>query len=312
MTSYHLDPDNSQSEQIKVFVNGAIAPVVGDASFPGGDSGAPGVGGLTTSIVQSKAITFGFLSNGVDPVLIQYDGSTASDAEVPLNAIDLVAGSAPRFSASIDLGPNSQRIEPGFAGLGTAATNSNGVVLAATEVLSLSGDVFTVETTGVDWRDRGDSSSADALARLGEDFVKSNAGNITVTLGDLPQGWYNVTSYHLDPDFDQSAQIEIYVTDTSGDDVLQEVTGNAGFDVGGVDSITTELMELTSATFMVKSNGLDDVLIRFNGTGSDTETPLNGLVIQRWVPEPHCWLLLALGALALLPPIIRRRRVARG
>lgn len=317
-TSYHLDADNSQSEEIKVLVaDGRVGGLKdssarGDASFPGHplNTGAPHVAGLTTAIVESKGVSFTFYSNGVDPVTILFDGSAAPiDREVPLNGLRVTQiSSGPKYLnyALLDFGPAGQRVEPGYTAVGTAANLANNTALAPTQVTSLFGDKFTVALSAVDWRDRGDSTSTAALARLGEDFVKNNAGDITVTLGGLAKGTYLVASHHIDTDNTQSPAIEVYVTDALGTDVLQPMLGNANFAVP-LNSLNTDIVNYTGVRFLIESNGTDNVVIRFNGTGADLEVPLNGLSIQMVVPEPSTLVLAGLGLVGLIWSGRRRR-----
>lgn len=221
--------------------------------------------------------------------------------------------------ARLDIGPITQRLEPGYTAVGTAAAGVNGTNLAATPFVSLTGDAFTIAIDNmtdagapngnIDWRDRGDSTSAEPLVQLGEDFIKNNAGSIRLTLGGLQAGQYRFTSFHLDPDNVQSAVIEVRVTDANGTAVLQSDTGDASANIPGantaeqVNNITTAFVQNSSATFDVTSNGTSDVLVFFQGTGGDVETPFNGLTMLV-VPEPSSALLLALGGLA----VARRRR----
>jgi hypothetical protein len=310
-TSYHIDPVNSQSEDIRILVDDARVGgyidtgVTGDASYPGhpSNANAPGVGGLTTAIVQSKARTFTFHANGTDPVRILFDASAAAiDDEAPLDGLHVVRTDVDnqlRDYAFIDIGPNGQRVEPGY----TAVTSTGPVTVHDTQHHSS----FTVALSPVDWRDRGNGSSDDLIA-LGEDFVKRNDGDITVTLRGLRAGTFLVSSFHVDPDFDQCPAIEVYVTDDVGTDVLQSTLGNADIGVGGVGGLITDEVLFTSNVFQIVSNGTDDVILRFNGTGNDLEVPLNGLAFQLVTPEPGTVTLLALGGLGAL---LRRRRSRR-
>lgn len=310
-SSYHIDPIYSQAERIKVFVSDGYSAAfrdtgaVGNASFAGGDAGAPGAGGLTTAKVEATKADFSFVADGTGDVAILFDARTAVDRESPVNGLRIFqAPPLPLFSAQLDFGPVTQRAATGFAKVGDAADQANGTPMAPTTIMAESGHPFTVALSSVDWRDRGDSTSTSPLARMAEDLVKNNAGNISVTLGDLPAGNYLATSYHLDPGIDQCPAIQVYVTDAMGVDVLQPVLGNADFIVP-LHSVTTEAVLQTSATFSFRSNGVDDVIIRFKGTLDDLEVPLNGLTILQ-VPEPGTWLLMALG----LAGFLGRRRAS--
>ena len=242
------------------------------------------------------------------------------------------ASAAPIY-ARLDVGPAGQRAEgtqtpepeDDWTTVGTAAAGVNGTNLASMQLTSLTGDDFNVAfdnidtnntaVGGIDWRDRGDSASTQALTRLGEDFIKNNNGVIRVTLGSLPAGDYTVTSYHNDPDNVQSNRIGVFVTDASGTAVQRADTGDASENIPGsttqaqLDALTTNIMNRSSAVFNIRSNGTDPVLIVFDGrlstqTPVDNETPFNGLQIEV-IPEPGTLGLLGVGVLGLLA---RRRR----
>ena len=195
-------------------------------------------------------------------------------------AIASSAHAVPVPYISLDIGPNGQRVEPGFTGVTSFANGTNGAALAPTALVSGTGDAFTLGISSVDWRDRGNSSNgAASLVQLGEDFVKNNAGDITLTLSGLDKGLYTVNSYHRDPDFDQSNRIQVFVTDDISSGRLQPTRGNATPNLGGVNNLTTANVDATKASFSFYSNGVDPVLLRFNGTVPDTELPLNGLTL---------------------------------
>ncbi|MCA9248635.1 MAG: LamG domain-containing protein, partial [Planctomycetales bacterium] len=226
--------------------------------------------------------------------------------------------------ASIDIGPNGQRVDTidGWSGLpGTAPNNNvNGTNYGPTgTVASINGDLltFTIDnlnasgtpTGGIDWRDRGNSTSTDSLVEMGEDFVKNNAGFVRVTLDGMSSGLYQVTSYHIDADNDQSGAISVFVN-TGGSFVDTGVDGNSDFLTGGVNNLTTTNITATSATFTFSTNGIDPVILLFDGSAfGDTETPLNGLFIQlAQTPEPSTALMLGLGLVGLA---CRRRRASQ-
>lgn len=95
ITSYHVDPDNSQSELINILVdngdgNGFVdTGVDGDASWPGGNSGAPDAGGLEPQDVLDHGATFRLTADGINDVTILFDGRLASDTEVPLSGLNI-------------------------------------------------------------------------------------------------------------------------------------------------------------------------------------------------------------------------------
>jgi MYXO-CTERM domain-containing protein len=224
------------------------------------------------------------------------------------------AGEADKFDILVDIGPSgaASRVigtflpgapaAPGAPGGGTNNTAYSGTIMAA------NGEAFTLDISAVDWRDRGNSTNTDPFVRLGEDFVKNNAGDITLTLTGLLAGEYEMTTYHADPDNTQSSVIEVFVSDANGFDILAADTGNAGTAFGGVNGLTAGGLDGTAASFTFVSDGINPVSIRLNGTGGDTEVPLNGFSLSRTdIPEPASAMLGMLGLAALAA---RRRRVA--
>ena len=205
--------------------------------------------------------------------------------------------------------------------IGAGENNENGPLLEARTMTSSLGDTFTIaldnlDETGagvgrIDWRDRGNSELADPLSlpliKLGEDFVKNNAGILRVTLSDLPAGPYDVTSFHIDPDNTQCEAIKILVDVGNGSGYVDTgVLGNANLDAGGLRFMTPESVLDSGAAFSFVADGVNPVSILFDGRlASDTEVPLAGLDIQ-YVPEPSSLTILLM--LVLPAAGIWRRR----
>lgn len=185
--------------------------------------------------------------------------------------------------------------------IGAGVNNENGPLLEPRTMTSSLGDTFTialdnVDETGagvgrIDWRDRGDSVLADLaglpLIKLAEDFVKNNNGILRVTLGDLPAGPYEVTSFHIDSDNTQCEAIKILVDNGDGSGYVDTgVLGNSNFAAGGIGGLTPDVVLSSGATFSFVADGVNPVSILFDGrAAADTEVPLAGLDIQ-YVPEP--------------------------
>jgi hypothetical protein len=92
VTSYHVDPDNSQSEAIRVLVDNGDGTgyvdtgALGDASVNNG-----GINGLMPQAVIDSSATFKFTADGTNDVMILFDGSAASDTEVPLSGLNITS-----------------------------------------------------------------------------------------------------------------------------------------------------------------------------------------------------------------------------
>jgi len=233
---------------------------------------------------------------------ITFGGALDADADtLTLNGSPVPAPGVPY--TLLDIGPSGQRVETVFGAaiaIGTAGNGNNGPEFPPTSFTSDTGDSFTVaiddtNTSGndqgrIDWRDRGDSSNGgQALVKLGEDFIKNNSGIIRLTLGGLEPGLYIATSYHIDPNYDQSGQIQVWVDNGMGFENTGAV-GNSDINIGGVNNLTTAVVEGTSALFGFVANGINDVAIVFNGRPhSDDETPLNGLLLRQSTAA-HLWI----------------------
>jgi len=307
-TSYHHDPANTQSPRIQVYVSDAVSeerlqPAQGDAS-----QATTNVNGLTAEVMTNSSMTFAFYADGSDPVTLRFNGTpgrsnTAADDETPVNGLELILEreiTIPGYRdfALIDIGPNTQRVENAAMGLpGAPGNGNNGSNYGPVTMTNGAGNVFTIAidnvgTNGapigrIDWRDRGDSPGIEPLVRLGEDFVKNNGGMIRVILGGLPAGTYRVVSCHMESgNITQCEDIRVYVTDVAGDNVLQELSGDADHTTTSVANLTTRQIMSTASAFSIEANGSDDVVIVFDGTAAtDTEVPLNGLRLQTFLSE---------------------------
>ncbi|MFT5527338.1 MAG: fibronectin-binding autotransporter adhesin, partial [Pirellulaceae bacterium] len=188
--------------------------------------------------------------------------------------------------ALLDIGLGGQRVEPGaieLSGTGNGGNSFNYTGLTSDTADSFGVTIGRQNTSGaniggLDWRDRGNGSS-NALVNLGEDFVKNNQGIVRVDLDSIPAGRYQITSYHVDPDFNQSEAIQIHV-DTGSGFVTQGVQGNSNFNNGAVAGLTTQEVIDSQAQFTIDATG-GPISIVFDGSqATDLETPLSGLRIE--------------------------------
>lgn len=96
--SYHMDPTLSQGDNIRILVTDATrtaedTTVIGNASFPNGDPGAPQLNGIWPGGVEEHAASVNVTSNGTDEVILYYDGTQGIDFETPLAGLRITATS---------------------------------------------------------------------------------------------------------------------------------------------------------------------------------------------------------------------------
>jgi|GEM_PF-3577548 len=259
-------------------------------------------------------LTFGGQIEADGGTLLRNGGSITPDPKTP-------------FSLMLDIGPENQRVQAGHIGVpdpsagSTPDSGNNGpevsdiLVSTGTGFVTLS--ISDTNAAGnddgrIDWRDRGNSSNgASDLVQLGEDFIKNNGGIIELTLDGLPEGEYEATSYHIDPGYDQADLIQVLVDNGDGLGFVDTgATGDAGTNIG-INSLTTQAILDSSASFTFTADGINPVSIIFDANSAgDTEVPLNGLMLSFTpppVPEPSTALLFLFGA-AVLAFVRRKRR----
>lgn len=225
---------------------------------------------------------------GVGPGPVEIDDEFPGSDFVPGNfgLIDIGATDGrPDFGVLVD--------ESGVGQIGADVNGAEDVVMDERTMISSLGHEFRISLDNLDedefpvgtldWRDRGDNIIASQLdvplIQLGEDLVKNDQGIIRMTLSGLPAGPFDVTSFHLDPGFDQSEEIIVWV-DTGDGFVESDGLGDASLNVALNDLVPLDLLD-SSATFSFTADGENDVIILFDGRSAiDTEIPLNGISIQ--------------------------------
>lgn len=305
VVSYHLDPQGSQSERIKVFVTDASGTrvdtgVTGAASFPGhpSNTNAPQIAGLTTELNEAHTAKFRITANGTDEVMVYFECPADNiDWELPLNALRLTKAVAPPQDdtwALIDLGSINSQPEPGAAGnavIGPSQPGAEGMNLDPVSLTSRNGIPFRIALDNLgpdgmpvgalDWRDAGDCPDA-PLSWLVKDFVRNTQGMIRARLIGLPAGQWKIQAYLMDPTQSLADTVRVLVTDATGTAVDTQITGTAAFASAapGLTGLWPGVIGEHTVTIPVISNGTDEVVIYFDGTLSGhIETPLAGLRI---------------------------------
>lgn len=87
-SSFHVDPDFTQAENIQVLLTDATGTAVNQGVM-GNELLSGSLGSLTEATVAATGATVTFYSNGVDPIILYYDARGGSDTEVPLSGLVL-------------------------------------------------------------------------------------------------------------------------------------------------------------------------------------------------------------------------------
>ncbi|MBI1368827.1 MAG: hypothetical protein GC162_09270 [Planctomycetes bacterium] len=249
--------------------------------------------GVDGGTLSSPSINAGFL-----------DEIRLSDVALP----DYQFLAAPGLA--VDFGAGGQDVNPYFQEFsrGTSANNfgqAGPITEVYDSVLGNSGTV-SVSVSGegginVDFRDRGDVTF-DSIGDVLEDHIKGQTAGLLLTLTDLAQGWYDMTSFHHEGQNGTNAGgagnlIDIYVSDALGSNRL--VVDNL------VTSGGTSPSSVAMPTYMIYSDGVNPITIFFDDVSpSDHETVLNGFTLIA-VPNPAA-LPAGLALMGLL--MVRRRK----
>ncbi|MEM6820667.1 MAG: PEP-CTERM sorting domain-containing protein [Verrucomicrobiota bacterium] len=206
------------------------------------------------------------------------------------------------------------RVESGFVeGLDQGDFSTFNLVAPNSDAFNLivSGfDQTDTRINGLDNRDRGDSTSGDALVQVAEDMFYAFNGFLRVQFQGLDVGTYELDLIMVEPQFGGSDLINISVTDPTRTNTLV-ATANADKSLAGisnVDGLSQVIIESNyQTTLSFTSNGVDDVFIWLDGrSGTSNALPLNGIVLTQ-VPEPSAFMLVGLG-LGILVVRIQRAK----
>lgn len=268
-------------------VNAGTLVVANDTALGTIDSGTVVADGATIAFSGNIAVgaeTLTVRGNGVNDAGVIQNLSGDNSFAGTIVTSPSSTGSLFTPFVGLDIGADSQRVEPNTQDVSFAAHNDNGVNNGSGSIVTLDGQSIDVAISnvdqvganvgGIDWRDRGDFGS-DPLIALGEDFVKNNSGIVRVTLSNLQPGTYRATSYHIDPSATQSDSIGVFVDTGSG------FVSTGAFGSAGVNTLTTANVEASAAVFTFTVGPSGQVVIIFDGRGStDVETPLSGLILE--------------------------------
>ena len=303
MTSYHQDTGNLDGT-FDVLVNGVFETsgtmVMGD----------PGVG------IDPVSVQYSFDANGVDDVTLTYD--TTGGIFFLANGFELESGGD---SLNVDFQATGGATEAGFMaydamdgidgspdGVTRVETYTSALGNAGTVDLTVAIEPFLLGGPAVDDNARAIYRSGDEyngeLANLAIDWIGADARtggfneSIMVTLGNLQEGVYEVTSYHHDPQ-NLTGDLNVLVNGVPTA-VASIATGDPGVD-GAPGSVT----------FLISADGSSPVEIEYALAEFSLGPPLqafpliNGIDVTL-IPEPATIWLCGLGAMGLLAGRLRR------
>ena len=173
---------------------------------------------------------------------------------------------------SFDVDANNAGAEvtqSGFVRMTEPSMNGNGNA-GYSPTATLAG--VTVTATGERFRDRGVPPGTQTYPQVVRDFLAGvgPATEITVTIAGLPAGTYSVTSFHHDwAVWSNPHPFDILVDDTNG-------TGQLLVD----DADYFELVDYLGITYLVESNGVDDVVLHVVESGNES-VKFNGITISK-------------------------------
>ncbi len=277
-----------------VETNGSVPPNWSTGSAPG----------------SAAAVTSGFNSIGLN-----FIGGRADTAQP-----DGIGNDDGIVAASAGVPTVAQSNWNNLAGpTGTAAAgsliNRNGTAVAGTTVTWSSANVWSIATT----------APSDADAALMKGYLDTNdTSTTTVSVANIPFHWREYDVYvYLDGDANAGRGGNYSITSlTDGTDrasVIDTTNWNLAMAAGGTfaqandkaDELTTS-PGFTAGNYLVFPNRHDlsfTLTAQGNFAGAvPPRAPINAiqLVVRRAVPEPGSLVMLALGALALIPGLRRR------
>lgn len=229
--------------------------------------------GVTTDNGQSwdwTPLTFNSTEDNLRPIVPKWDadntavmwlrGDYSTYTNYNLKVVGLVNPdvAAPSPALSVDFGANGQSVQPGFVGFsrGASALSESQSESFASPFANSPGGITVTLGGGPRFRDRGDDVSS-PVGQVADDFVFAN-GSLTVALGDLQEGAYQIVLYAHDRDFLQSD----YTVKASGK-LLGRLTPTDGADPS---------IGVASARYWFHSDGENDVVLSL-------ESLLGGVVV---------------------------------
>ncbi|NQT40223.1 MAG: LamG domain-containing protein [Planctomycetes bacterium] len=239
----------------------------------------------------------------MDEIAVFKDPLTPAQVQAQYNTA--VDGFARTRGLAVDMGATGHQIQDGFetfelptsppAGDHTRAYASdfakNGTDVTVTLLGNLNGA-----------RDR--SGVTHTMGDLADSFV-FGTNEVSMTLGNLAPGYYELVTYHHDQAAQQKTIDILVTTDAIGADVP--------LDLGIAATTGSNPNDIASGSVTFMTYGQSDVLISFQDNGEYTRSgsvvALSGFelhLVDRGVPEPSTFVLAVLGLLGL--GLIARRR----
>ena len=219
------------------------------------------------------------------------------------NFVEPTAAAPSSTILSVDFSQGTDApLQPGFQGFSFDDADPHTVTYLS--AAATDGDIGVTISGQTHFRDYNTITGGPFLglsSLLSDSVLRSANGVMTLTLGDLSPGTYEMTTYHHSTQYDDGL-FDLYLTDALVTDLL--MFGNVI-----IPDDSRAPTEITTLTFSFVSDG-SDVLIEMDMTGG-RHFKFNGFELSAVgadvIPEPATLSLLGLGALLAL----RRRRRSR-
>jgi len=250
-----------------------------------------------TSPADIASLAFNFEADGANDVVIQFfEVNSLGTPSIVFNGFDLsepISGPVSPVPLRVDFSQGAGTpLQAGFNGF--SFNDANPHTLTYANAVASDGTIDVTLSGQTHFRDYNTITGGPFLDQsnlLSDSALRNANGTMTLTLGDLNPGTYEITTYHHSTQYDDGV-FDLYLTDSVVTDFL------LFSDVIIPDDSRTPT-EIKTLTFTFVSDG-SDVVIGMDMTGG-RQVKFNGFELSavESVPEPSTFALAALGLLGL-------------
>ncbi len=252
-----------------------------------------------TSPVDIASLAFNFEADGANDVVIEFfEVNSLGTPSIVFNGFELsepVVEPVTPVPLRVDFSQGTDTpLQQGFEGF--SSNDANPRTLAYANAAATDGTIEVTLSGQTHFRDYNTITGGPFLGQsdlLSDSTLRTTDGVMTLTLGDLEPGTYEITTYHHSTQYDDGV-FDLYLTDS----VVTESLLFSGVIIPDDSRTPTEI---TTLTFTFVSDG-SDVAIDMDKTGG-RQFKFNGFelsaVAAESVPEPSTFALAALALMGL-------------